>query len=122
MPSQRSRTGIQGEDLAALYLQRNGYELVARNYRTRYGEIDLVASYKGTMVFVEVRTRRTTAFGTAQESVTARKRQRLVAVAQQYLQEHGLEAVPWRLDLIAISRSPESTNIDHLQALSGEGL
>ena len=101
MANERIVLGARGEAAARAYLQRRGYTIEAVNYRCRWGEIDIVASHGGALVFVEVRTRRSAAFGTPQESVTARKRERLVLAAQHYLQEHGVEP-HWRIDLVAV--------------------
>ena len=101
MANERLALGARGEAAARIYLQRRGYTIEATNYRCRWGEIDIVASQGEVLVFVEVRTRRSNAFGSPQESVTARKRERLVLAAQHYLQEHSTEP-NWRIDLVAV--------------------
>ncbi|HEX7466326.1 MAG TPA: YraN family protein, partial [Usitatibacter sp.] len=78
-------TGGAAEEAAARYLEERGLEIVARNYRTRLGEIDLVARDGATLVFVEVRMRSSERFGGAAESIGWRKRSRLEAAARQYL-------------------------------------
>jgi putative endonuclease len=102
----RQGLGRRGEQLAAERLAGLGYEVVARNFRCPAGEIDLVARQADTWVFVEVRTRRGTSFGTPEESITPRKRQHLIASAQHYLLAHQLEDVPWRIDAVAVALSP----------------
>jgi len=104
----RARLGLgrRGEALAAEKLASLGYEVVAHNYRCAAGEIDLVARYGERWVFVEVRTRRGHKFGTPEESITLRKRARLIACAQHYLQEHELADVAWRIDVVAVGLSP----------------
>jgi putative endonuclease len=77
--------GVRAEELCAELLQRAGLRVLARNWRCRHGEIDLVAEEKGTLVFAEVRYRKDARFGGAAESVTAAKRARLVAAARFYL-------------------------------------
>lgn len=77
--------GARAEALAAEFLARRGLTIVARNFRTRRGEIDLVARDRDTVVFVEVRQRRSAAFGGAAASITAAKRARLIAAARAYL-------------------------------------
>ena len=79
------RGGAEAEDLALEFLLRQGLKLKTRNYTCRLGEIDLVLEEGKTLVFVEVRQRRSQAFGGAAESITARKRQRLLATARHYL-------------------------------------
>ncbi len=117
MPSPRARLGARGEDIAAAYLEANGLRVRDRNYRTRYGEVDIVAEEGNESVFVEVRTRRSGVMGTPEESVTPRKRRRLATVALQYLQEHGLEDRPWRVDVIAITMDRNTPTINHLRAV-----
>lgn len=95
----RAARGARAEVLAAEYLGRQGLSVVARNFRTRHGEIDLVMRDRGTLVFVEVRLRAHAEFGGAGASITAAKRARLVAAAQAYLAGIGRE-VPCRFDAI----------------------
>ena len=80
-----NRAGARAEELCAELLQRAGLRVLARNFRCRHGEIDLVAEEAGTLVFAEVRYRKGGGFGGAAESVTAAKRARLVAAARFYL-------------------------------------
>jgi putative endonuclease len=116
MSKTRQKLGRWGESLAAKYLEAKEYTIVARNVRTRYGEIDLVARQEveagkrnqcvATTVFVEVKTRSTSTFGYPEESITVRKRAHMVAAAQAYLQEHAELEGDWRIDVIAIQRLP----------------
>lgn len=85
---QRMLRGRAGEDRAATHLQQAGLTLIARNVRYRGGELDLVMQEHGTLVFVEVRVRNNTGFGSAAESVTRQKQQRLILAAQLFLQQH----------------------------------
>ena len=95
------RRGEEAEALAARFLAGQGLEVVARNYRTRFGEVDLVARDGATLVFVEVRQRSWGAFGGAAGSVDARKQRRIVAAARHYLAR--LRAEPaCRFDVITI--------------------
>lgn len=99
----RKNLGDSGERVAALFLEQRGYRILARNFRTRLGEMDLIASDADGLAFIEVRTRRGSRAGAPEESLTPRKRARLMAVAQQFLQEHPDYAErPWRIDLVAI--------------------
>ncbi|HEC36302.1 MAG TPA: YraN family protein [Anaerolineae bacterium] len=104
----RSRVGLgrRGEELAARALARQGYEIMARNWRCEAGEVDIVARYGEVWAFVEVRTRRGAKFGTPEESLTPAKQARMVAVAEHYLAEHKLGEVDWRLDLVAVELDP----------------
>jgi putative endonuclease len=109
LPDQRRATGQAGEAAAVQHLQRRGYVIVTTNWRTRYGEIDIVARDGDTVVFVEVRTRSSAGFGTAGESVGARKRQRLVRMAEAYLQQHAPRS-PARIDVVTV----DGGSVEHL--------
>jgi putative endonuclease len=102
----RRLTGQRGEDIAATYLVSLGYRVIARNVRTRYGELDVVATEGETLVFVEVRTRRTTSLGTPEESVDERKLARISALADAYLQTLPVEPAACRIDVIAVELGP----------------
>ena len=102
-PSTRS-AGQDAEGKALGELQRSGLKLLARNWSCRRGELDLVMLDGDTVVFVEVRFRRHAAWGGALESVDARKRSRLAAAAEQFLQEHARwNRHPCRFDVVAMS-------------------
>lgn len=94
--------GKLGEELAAEELRRRGYAILARRYRTRFGEIDIVAQDEGTVVFVEVKARRSDRFGSAAESVTDWKQRRIAAMAMDYLAWVGRLDDPCRFDVVAI--------------------
>ena len=103
--NQRQALGQWGEQFAGDYLLARGYTIVERNVRTAYGEIDLVARQGDTLVFVEVKTRSSRAFGYPEEAITAKKRDHLLRASQAYLQEHTQSPCDWRIDVIAIQRS-----------------
>jgi putative endonuclease len=100
-------TGRLGERLAAGYLSRNGYKILDSNYHYRGGEVDIIASKDGCLVFVEVKARRSAAFGTPQEAVTESKKRKLIETALTYRQEH--EGLPdcWRIDVITVTFGKE---------------
>ncbi len=99
----RKNLGDSGERVAALHLTQSGYTILARNFRTRTGEMDLIARDTDGLAFIEVRTRRGNVRGTPEESLTPRKCARLIAVAQEFLQTHAEYAdAAWRIDLVAI--------------------
>ena len=95
------RAGVEAEDLALAYLQRQGLRLKVRNYACRLGEIDLVLQDGATVVFVEVRQRSHRTFGGAAESITARKRGRLIATARHFLAHQG-SLPPCRFDAVLV--------------------
>ncbi len=101
----RKALGELGERWAREYLQRNGYHIRETNFRCREGEIDIVAEHEGFLVFIEVRTKTGSRFGTPEESVTAAKQERLAAVAMSYLQTHDGLPSEWRIDVVAIEVS-----------------
>ena len=98
MTLERQAFGKTGEDLAVAELERRGYAILARRYRTKHGEIDIVARDGETMVFVEVKARATAEFGTAAEAVTRRKQRRLASMAVDYLARNQIDerALPLR--------------------------
>jgi putative endonuclease len=100
--SDRIKLGESAEDLACRELRRRGYEILARRYRSRYGEIDLVARDGGAIVFVEVRARSGDRFGTPAESVTPIKQRRIAAMAVDYLSRHRLTASACRFDVVSV--------------------
>jgi putative endonuclease len=106
--------GREGEDLAARFLTKRGYRILERNYRTRSGEIDLVALHDGAVVFVEVKTRTSDAFGAPELAVNPRKQQRMVKAALGYLKYKKLHQVPCRFDVVAITTAAEQ-EVEHIQ-------
>jgi len=108
MTMQRQALGIRGEECAVAELERRGYAILARRYRTRHGEIDIVARDGETVVFVEVKAKETAEFGTAAEAVTVRKQRRVISMAVDYLARHRLHRSPCRFDVVAIDGSDEA--------------
>ena len=102
MTVERQDLGKAGEERAVVELQRRGYAILARRYRTEYGEIDIVALDGETTVFVEVKARVTCEFGSAAEAVTRRKQRRLARMARDYVARHDLARRPCRFDVVAI--------------------
>ena len=98
---ERIDLGKRGEELAEERLRALGYQIVARNVRSRFGELDLVAIDHGCYVFVEVRTRRSRQMA-PEESITLTKRRRLAALAMRYLQNERRESSDWRVDVVVI--------------------
>ncbi len=99
----RKNLGESGERVAALYLQQRGYRIIERGFRTRAGEIDLVAQDADGLAFIEVRTRHGNGAGSPEESLTAQKRQKLLYVSNQYIASHPEYGdCPWRIDFVAI--------------------
>ena len=101
--SQHCALGRTGEDLACDELRRRGYAILDRRYRTRSGELDIIARDGRTLVFVEVKTRGSSRFGTPLEAVTAAKRRQVVAMAADYLARRRPGAVTCRFDVAAVT-------------------
>ncbi len=106
--------GKRGEDAAAAFLERHGYEILDRNYRIRQGEIDIVAKEKDRIVFVEVKTRRGTTFGRPSLAVDRRKQKKIIACAKYYMCDHHLIGTPCRFDVIEIYVERNKATIRHL--------
>jgi putative endonuclease len=94
--------GKTGEDLACEELQRRGYVILARRYRRRGGELDIVCFDEATVVFVEVKTREGSQFGEAFEAIDRRKRRRMAGIALDYIARHSLADRPCRFDVVSI--------------------
>lgn len=103
----RKLIGKEGEDRAAHFLSKQGYRILERNYRTRSGEIDLIALHQGEVVFVEVKTRTSNAFGAPELAVTPQKQKRMIKAALGYIKHKKLHQVPCRFDVVAISAAAE---------------
>jgi putative endonuclease len=111
----RRALGASGEATAVAFLERAGYRILARNVRSRLGEIDIVADDRGCLVFVEVRTRRSASMA-PEESITPAKAHRLAALGEQYLIENDRGDADWRIDVIAIVEDGRGeTRINHIQ-------
>lgn len=127
MSDPRRQLGNRGEALAVQALESAGIAIVARNWRCRAGELDIVGQEEAPdytrngaavpwMVFVEVRTRRGTAYGSALQSITPRKQAKLREVAEHYVQATGWTG-PWRIDVVGVQldRSGRLVSIDHIR-------
>ncbi len=117
MTEQRLALGQWGEDLASRHLKRQGLRILETNLRTPVGEIDILAREGRDLVFVEVKTRRSTAYGEPAEAVGARKQRQILRTAQWYLAEKGEKKLQPRFDVVAIVGDPEGdVRIDHFRA------
>ena len=116
MTEARLTLGAWGEDRAADYLCQQGMKIIERNFRTPVGEIDIIAGNRKFLVFVEVKTRRSTAFGTPQEAVGARKQRQIIRTAHWYLQNNKNLRLQPRFDVIAIlCQSDAAVEVTHIQ-------
>ena len=110
--------GKHGEQLAAEYLQRAGFRILARNWRCAEGEIDIVAADRRALVAVEVKTRSGIGFGTPLEAVGRAKRARLRRLAAQWLAAHGIRFEQIRIDVLGLLRDgADGFTIDHVRGV-----
>lgn len=103
----RQKMGEFGERLARLFLSKRGYEIVLQNYRTRFGEIDIIAQKENKLFFVEVKARTTDEFGPPQEAVTRYKLNRLRRAVEIYLLDKNLSNQDWQIDVISVAIDKE---------------
>lgn len=108
MLNSRQLLGKKGEEIAVKALSGKGYTVLARNYRCRLGEIDIIARDRNALVFIEVKTRRSSNFGTAAAAVTSKKQMQISRVAQYYLLEKKISHVDARFDVVEINGSGNS--------------
>lgn len=114
MIGRNQTVGGWGETVAAGYLEERGYSVIARNFRTPYGEIDIVAEKDGFIIFVEVKTRTSSSLGPPEISVTPRKQKHMLAAAEHYAQENEIDY--WQIDVIAVEGKPGTrSGITHFE-------
>ncbi len=104
--------GRKGEKLAARLLRKKGYKILETNYRRPAGEIDLIARDGKTLVFCEVKSRRSRAFGSALESVTPSKIKRIRKTADDYIRRHGLNDIDCRFDVVTVEEGESGIEIE----------
>lgn len=105
------KLGRWGEDTAAAYLEERGYQVLEKNYRTSYGELDLVCLMDGALVFIEVKTRSSSWSGLPEDGLTPEKIDHLLSAADEYVFTHPEYSPIWRVDLVAIIGKPGQANI-----------
>lgn len=111
----RIRTGKRGEDIAAAYLKKRGYHIIERNYTCLFGEIDIVAKDKNTLVFVEVKSRKSEDFGDPQLAVGMEKQKKISRISLKYLEEKNLYPCDARFDVVAVKMLPAGNTIELIQ-------
>jgi len=111
----RIQTGKRGEEFAVAYLKKNGYRIIERNYKCHYGEIDIVAKEGNTVVFVEVKSRKSEDFGDPQTAVGWEKQKKISRVALAYLKEKHRYPCDARFDVVAIKMMPAGNMIELIQ-------
>ncbi len=111
----RQTWGKEGEDRAVGFLLKKGYRIIERNFRFGHGEIDIVAEDGATLVFVEVKSRRSKSFGEAEEQISMHKRKHLRRVAEGYIFKHNIDGIACRFDVIGVQYVGKETEIRHLE-------
>lgn len=111
----RRRTGARGEDAAATFLERRGWQIVERNVRYREGELDAIAFKDGVLAFVEVKTRRSVRAGAGAEAVTPAKQARIRRLAMRYLSEHHPKVAAVRFDVIELRVGADRYLVRHIE-------
>lgn len=114
----QQRVGRWGEQAAADYLEKQGYQILARNFRTEHGEVDIIAQQDKSLVFVEVKARSSNRYGFPEYSVTPKKRMHILSAAQKYILEHP-EFQTWRVDVIAVEGESGAAKITHFENVVG---
>jgi putative endonuclease len=112
MRDSRRQLGDHGEELAAVALRKQGYKILERNYVTPLGEIDLIARQGKTLVIVEVKTRKSTRFGSPQEGVSLAKQKRLRRLADYYLKDKRLSEASVRFDVVAVTLAGDELRVE----------
>jgi putative endonuclease len=118
MPSEKRKIGDRGEEAAAKYLKSRGYRILGRNYRKKWGELDIVAAFRKNIVFVEVKTRRRGANFFPAQNVNYLKQQRLIRAAKTWLAENRIPPeILWQIDVVVveIDAGGVMNGIEHLQ-------
>ncbi len=112
MLNRQQRFGKKSERLAAEFLKRTGYRILETNYRSKLGEIDIIAREKGTIVFVEVKARNTSRFGSPKGAVTPAKQRKISMAALDYLKRAGQTGASARFDVVAIDTAAGKIDIE----------
>ena len=117
MSNERKKLGAWGESVAATQLEANGYTIIARNWRSKIGEIDIIGRKNHALAFVEVKTRRGRAHGTPEDAITPRKARKLIETVQSYLSENDCdEDLDFSIDVVAVEldRGGKVLRIEHI--------
>jgi putative endonuclease len=109
--------GKLGEELAGKALKKNGYHIIDKNYRCRYGEIDIVARKKDSLVFIEVRSKTGSSFGSPEESITAAKKRKIMTTALDYIATHENLPPDWRIDFVAVEFDESGKKVQRLEII-----
>lgn len=112
--AKHNETGRKGEDIAVEYLEREGYVILERNWRRQHAEIDIIISDKRSLVFVEVKTRRSDVWGLPEDAVSKRKMNQIIKGASLYIEENNIGDLEPRFDIISVILSGSKIEIQHI--------
>jgi len=118
----KQKLGSKGEQLATKFLQNKGYRIIARNFKARYGELDIIALQNATLVVIEVKTRIGNQYGSPEEAITPRKLHEVTKTFEYFILLHPeFEPFPLRIDLVAILLNEEEQllSLNHIENISG---
>lgn len=110
----KDELGILGEEYACIFLKRNGFEILERNFRFKKNEIDIIASYNNELVIVEVKTRQTAEIGEPWRAVTKSKQKQIIKVADYYVQTNQID-MNVRFDIVSIIHNSYRTELEHIE-------
>ncbi len=112
MRNRQQKSGEKGEAIAVRQLKKNGYKIIETNYLTKLGEIDIIAKDKDTIVFVEVKARRSVNFGSPKGAVTSQKQKKISMVALYYLKTNNQITAKARFDVVAVSLNRDKPRVE----------
>lgn len=113
--SNKRELGVGGEKAAVDFLKEKGYEVLERNYRTKFGEVDIIAKDKGFYCFIEVKTRQSINYGTGSEAVVKNKQRTIARVAEHFLAVNHLDDVDVRFDVVSVFVEEDNTDIEIIE-------
>ena len=112
--AEHNRIGNEGEQIAQAFLKNKGYQILETNWRFQKAELDIIATYKESLVFIEVKTRSSIRHGKPEEAVTLSKQKNLIKAANAYIQENAIE-LESRFDVVSIVSEKDSNYIEHIE-------
>ena len=116
MMTEKTKTlGKKGEDIAAAFLEKKGYNILFRNYKCSFGEIDIIAKHKKTLSFIEVKTRSTKKYGLPQEAVTPAKQAKISRVALEFVQRYKMDNRAARFDVVSVQSLNDGYEVDLIE-------
>lgn len=113
----KHEVGKTGEKTAKIYLEKEGYKIIEQNYRTKFGEIDIIAVKENTLIFIEVKTRTNLKYGFPSDSITQNKINHIKKAIKYYLYKNKIEEIPIRIDVLEILCIGKNIKINHIKQI-----